>query len=62
MVLTPFKNERTQKITSAIIVLISVLAMGSENIRYFNILGITFNLFVIGMVVAFIGMLYFLDV
>ena len=62
MVLAPFKNERVQRVASAITALIGVLVMGSENIRYVNIFGLRMNMFVIGMFIAFIAMLYFLDV
>lgn len=61
MVLTPFKNERIQRMTSMFILILGVLLMITENIRTIEVAGITVNMFVVGMLVAFVGFLYFMD-
>ena len=62
MVLPPFKNEQMQRLCSVLVLILGVLLMIAENIRVIHLAGIAINMFVVGVIVAFIGFFYFMDV
>jgi len=60
MALFPFKNNGTQKVISAIVIIIGILLIISPttvNIWVFNI-----NTFIVGVIVTFFGGLYLIDI
>ena len=60
MPLWPFESKKKQKIASVIVILIGIILMiGMPTLKFFNM---TISGFVAGLILAFIGLLYLLDV
>lgn len=61
MVLFPFEKKKSQKLASVISMIIGVLLMISTPIIKLGT-RLTISGFVVGAIIAFLGLLYFLDI
>ena len=62
MVLWPFHKKRIQRLTSVITIIIGIMLMITTPAGFKLYAGITISGFVIGLIIAFVGFLYFMDV
>ena len=62
MAMPPFKKERAQRLFSIILIVVGVLLMITEEIYALKIGSLTINMFIVGALLAFAGILYFWDV
>ena len=61
MVLPPFKDEGKQKVISATVLMIGVVLIANQSWWELTLFSFVINMLMIGVFVAFFGLLYLMD-